>query len=683
MRPSGWGPFRCKTIKIEVEEMRLAFAVAASLAFALTAAQAEPLQTKPLDMEAIAQHPAMSGVVLSPDGKHIAALVNNPKYRWPVVTIWETDNLSKPPIGIPSERMRPRSVDFLGNKHVIFFVDQPLTYGSLKHFTRQAIIADVEGKSFEQPFNTKGTLNDLAKENERFNITFGVFLDGSFDNPNRYLIARGNVDLGTTEILALDTNTMEAQRVLRAANDEGFVLADPRDGQVMIKEHLKSTGDGWYLVREVRNRTTGSWEEHPELSYHVKNRVAMDPLGFFEADPNKLFVSTNKQSNFAQIRVYDVASRTWEPEPAFAAPNADIVDVAGLVDVETKKILGVASYTVAGPAIQEVFVDNYWSGIQRGLQAKFPGQNISIYDIRQKAKRALVAVSGPTLPPTYFLLTDGRELKLLGKSRPTMDSATFGETKFVTYKARDGLVIPALLTLPRGYDKAKHGRIPLIVHPHGGPWARDFLGWDSSGWTQFLATRGYAVLQPQYRGSEGWGLELWKAGDKEWGQKMQDDKDDGAAWLVAEGVADPKRMAIFGYSYGGFAAIAASVRPNSPYQCAIAGAGVSDLARIGYLTSENRIQREVQGWTVKGMNPLDNVDKANIPIMLYHGDRDRQADTLHSREFYSAMRSAGKDVEYHEIKDMWHQLPWWPEWHRESLGYIQSYLAGPKCFGGK
>jgi dipeptidyl aminopeptidase/acylaminoacyl peptidase len=177
-------------------------------------------------------------------------------------------------------------------------------------------------------------------------------------------------------------------------------------------------------------------------------------------------------------------------------------------------------------------------------------------------------------------------------------------------------------------------------------------------------------------------MKLWKAGDKEWGQKMQDDNDDAAAYLVAEGIADPNRMAIFGYSYGGFAAIAASVRPNSPYRCAVSGAGVADLQRLGNLWSSAPVQKAVQGVTVDGMDPLDNVKNGTIPILLYHGDRDETAEVIHSELFYSAMKSAGRKVEYHEIKDMWHQLPWWPEWHRETLTLIENYLAGPNCFGG-
>jgi dipeptidyl aminopeptidase/acylaminoacyl peptidase len=143
--------------------------------------------------------------------------------------------------------------------------------------------------------------------------------------------------------------------------------------------------------------------------------------------------------------------------------------------------------------------------------------------------------------------------------RPWIDPDDIGEQKWVSYTARDGLKIPALLDLPAGWSK-EQGPLPLVVNPHGGPWARDYAGWDASGWVPFLTSRGFAVLRPQYRGSTGLGRKLWVAGDAEWGLKMQDDKDDGAQWLVDEGIADPDKMVMFGYSYGGFAAVAAAVK---------------------------------------------------------------------------------------------------------------------------
>ncbi len=158
--------------------------------------------------------------------------------------------------------------------------------------------------------------------------------------------------------------------------------------------------------------------------------------------------------------------------------------------------------------------------------------------------------------------------------------------------------------------------------PHGGPWARDSLRFDL--WAQFLANRGYLVLQPQYRGSEGWGQKLWRAGDREWGGKMQDDKDDGAKWLVEQGLADKDRIAIYGYSYGGYAAMAAIVRPDTPYQCAISGAGLSELRYFDKVTFEGAYGREFQNPTIKGLSPLDVAKEASIPIYIFHGNRDQR-----------------------------------------------------------
>src|SRR5690606_20263186 len=132
--------------------------------------------------------------------------------------------------------------------------------------------------------------------------------------------------------------------------------------------------------------------------------------------------------------------------------------------------------------------------------------------------------------------------------------------------------------------------------------------------------------------------ELWLAGDAEWGQKMQDDKDDGAAWMVEQGIADPDQLAIFGYSYGGFAAAAAAVRPESPYQCAISGAPVTDLGRLSTSWGDSRLARILQGHTVKGMDPMRHTEQANIPILLYVGDRDVRTPALHARNFYNAVR---------------------------------------------
>lgn len=663
--------------------LRWIFAVLLGLT-SIGGAAAQQLGASPLPIEAIAQHPAIQSVSISPDGRHIAGLIALPNQRWPAIAVWSVDNLNQPPVAIPSTQMRPRSVSFLGNDHVVFFVDQPINFGSYKTFTVQAVVTDLRGSRFTQPFG--GALGGGPDDPARGGVNWAVLQAGTIQDPNRYILVRTQLEgqgFGNTEVVAVDASTLRTERVARTASDESVLVADPRDGQLMVKETLVHTDGAWHVRRLVRDRATGQWREHPALGFAIRDRRTITPLGFFDANPDLLYVSTNHDNNFQRIRVYNIATQQWEPDVAVASEEYDVISVGPQYNPLTRSLEGIGSYTIAGPDLQQRFLDPTWGPIQRGLEQQFPGQSVSIARAwNTTSTNAIVTVSGPRHPPAYYILLNGRELRLIGRSRPWINSDTLGETTFVHYQARDGLSIPGFLTLPAGYDRARHGRIPLVVLPHGGPWARDYLGWDSSGWPQFLATRGYAVLQPQYRGSDGWGMAHWYAGDREWGQKMSDDNDDGAAWLIQEGIADPNRIAIFGYSYGGFAAVAASVRQNGPYRCALAGAPVTDLQRLANLWGANRIQRELQGWTVDGMNPIANVSRHSIPILIYHGEHDRQADTVHSREFYRAMRSAGGTVEYHEIEKMWHQLPWWPEWHRESLGYIESWLAGPNCFGG-
>ncbi|MFZ4069359.1 MAG: alpha/beta hydrolase family protein [Caulobacterales bacterium] len=653
----------------------LAAAAAALLAAGGPAMAQQRLNTTPLPISAIEKHPAVQGIQLSPDGKRIAGLIGRDDQKWPVVAIWDAEDLSKAPTLMASNRMRPVGLFFASNEKVMFFADQPFTQGAFKSFTRVPWVTDTTAKPPRDP------VFGSANRPESFSVLAGG--NGNLKNPNRWIMTKFNEQTNSSEVLAYDAATGETQSLLRVPEDQSFLLADQRDGEIMVKQELKFTNGLWMLNRFVRNRANGQWDAHPELDFMFKSRVAMDPVCFCDENPDHLYVNTNKGAENTQIRIYNVRTKQWDPEPAFAIAGWDAAGVIGGADISLGKMVGATGFTYAGPSIEQVFMDDVWAPVHQMLKRQFPGALVSIGSANTKSMRAVVTVEQFNRPPEYFLYStfNGKpKLSLIGKERPWIENATLGTSAWVNYAARDGLNIPGILTLPPGYKKETHGRIPTIILPHGGPWARDFMGWDSSGWPQFLATRGYAVLQPQYRGSDGLGMKLWKAGDGEWGQKMQDDKDDGGNWLVNQGIADPNKMAMFGYSYGGFAAVAAAVRPRSPYRCAIAGAPAIDLQKIKLEWGANRIQRQLQGDTVAGMDPMQNIDKANIPLLIYHGDRDRQADTWHSTTFYS--RAANKmDVRYVEIKDMWHQLPWWPEWHRQSLSLIEEYLAGPKCFG--
>jgi len=288
-------------------------------------------------------------------------------------------------------------------------------------------------------------------------------------------------------------------------------------------------------------------------------------------------------------------------------------------------------------------------------------------------------VSGASRPPETYLLR-GDKLTLLTKMYSDIDRDALGKTTLVYYKARDGLDIPAFLTTPNT-ELCGAAPWPSVVHPHGGPWSRDVMGFDGSMWVPLMASRCMAVLRPQFRGSQGWGRRLWKAGDAEWGQKMQDDKDDGAKWMIDQGIAQRGRIAMFGFSYGGYSAMAAAVRPNGLYKCAIAGAGVSDHERIWARFYTNPFFREAQAPTVKGLNPVDHADNIQIPVMVYHGERDTTVPLEQSDWYVSKAKKSKQPVVYHQLADYAHGPAWTRKIMADQLGYIEDYLL--RDCGGK
>ena len=211
----------------------------------------------------------------------------------------------------------------------------------------------------------------------------------------------------------------------------------------------------------------------------------------------------------------------------------------------------------------------------------------------------------------------------------------------------------------------RHDRVAIVL-PHGGPWVRDTYGYDR--WAQMLANRGYAVFQPNYRGSTDLGKSFWMAGDGKWGQEMQNDIEDGMQALVEDGIADPEKLAIFGWSYGGYAAFVAATRNNDLFNCVVSGAGVSDLTRIRRGLSGNRFLRRFQKPTIAGASPVDLAGKVSVPMLIVHGDYDQTVPVEHSRRFVEGLTQAGADHQYIEIEDMGHSplyfeqnMQWFPE----------------------
>ncbi len=670
--------------------MRLLAAVSALLLTVVPAAA----QAAPLSAEVFAAPPAISDVSLSRDGKHIVALTS-PKGQSPTISVWSTDALDKPPTVISAERVRILSVGFLKNDRLLVRTIQTFTQGNIKgHLSRQ-YVSDLEGKSWT-------TLLPDSRSKSSYEEYANKFDDSTIINllpadPRNVVVEDNRLDTAG-DILKVDVYSGTTERLMRGSDRfSGFQL--DLKGQVRARQELSYDNGSVYLAQWIRDPATGEWAEH--FRWYAKDREPVSIVGFTD-DPNILYVSSSKGRDKVGLYVYDIKARQIV-EPLL---EHKLFDASGIVMSTAKADYGrVLGFRYQGPSNSVYWTDPTlaalnktlrsalgvktttvnWNDQATGAITRLPvpdGADAYISDWSEDLKYFIVTKEGPGNPGEFYLLDASGSLSLLGKVRPDLDASALGTTRLVQYPARDGLIIPAFLTTPPA-EKYGPGPYPTLIEPHGGPWARDSLDWDPAGWVQYFASRGYAILQPQFRGSEGWGQKLWRAGDGEWGQKMQDDKDDGAQWLIDQKIAAPGKIAMFGYSYGGYAALTAAIRPHGLYRCAISGAGAGDLASIKRATFDSRFLREFQNPTIGGLDALAHAQEAQIPLFIYHGDRDRTVDVKQSRKFADALKAAGKPYRYLEIKDMGHQLVTMePAMIQTQLLEIESYLNTECGVGG-
>jgi fermentation-respiration switch protein FrsA (DUF1100 family) len=665
--------------------MKLAKLAAAAAALCLAAAPAgAEITARPIAIDDFARVPNIQSVSLSAEGDAIVAIIAAPgsNNSDTALATWDMNNLAAGPVVTPSgNRMRFIAATALKAGRVLVLGRQEWTgalggcgegrtTGSERTFVTKAYLTDMRHSEFDEAFAAGGRALGVSENTQRcFEIAGTASLAANLPlDPDHVIVQQLNQQTLRGDYYRYNLRTNETELLFREAGTS-VALLNPRNGEVLVREEV-IPGGTTEIRTEIRNPQSGAFEVHPVLTRNLGERYTQTFEGIDEATGN-YYVITDRFSDKAAVYSYDPRARQFSAEPLLAHPEFNIVGlVLGSNRNNFNQLLG---FTYAGADYSTFWLDAEMRSIQDGLNASFRDRHVAIIDFNEDKSTILFETSSGAHPPSYYLLRNRREAVLLGHSRPWLNATAMTEPQLVHYPARDGLQIPGILTTPAGWTRAD-GPLPTIILPHGGPWARDTAGWDESGWPQFLASRGYAVLQPQYRGSEGWGRALWLAGDAEWGQKMQDDKDDGAAWLVSQGIAAQDRIAMFGYSYGGFAAIAATVRPNSPYQCAIAGAGVANLTRIGNNWSQNRLQRLYQGRTVDGMDPMEHTDQANIPILLIHGDRDVRVPIFHSQDFYNAVRSR-VPAQLVVIEDMPHSLPWYPQHYRTMLSSIENYLA--------
>ena len=466
------------------------------------------------------------------------------------------------------------------------------------------------------------------------------------DDPNFMLVSLNKRIPQVHDVYRLNVNTGEISMVAENPGNISGWMTD-NDGKLRIA----TTSDGVNTSILYREKETDNFKSI--LTTNFKETVA--PL-YFTFDNDELYVASNRGRDKTAIFKFDL-NAAEEGELIF---EHDEVDVYGLMrSKKRKKITGV-SYTT--DKRQMKFFDEWRQNLQNTLEYKLRNVEVAISDLSKDETKAIVVTYSDKSRGTYYYYDiETKKLVKLADLSPWLDENQMAEMSPISYKSRDGLTINGYLTLPLDYKKGQ--KIPVVVNPHGGPWARDNWGFDPQ--VQFLANRGYAVLQMNFRGSVGYGREFWEISFKQWGKTMQDDITDGVDWLIKEGIGDPDRIAIYGASYGGYATLAGLTFTPDVYACGVDYVGVSNIFTLletlpPYWELGRQMMYEMIGNPetekdiLEAASPLFHVDKIKAPLFVAQGANDPRVKKAEADQIVEALESRGIDVPYMLKEDEGH-----------------------------
>jgi len=462
-------------------------------------------------------------------------------------------------------------------------------------------------------------------------------VDALEDNKDEILVSHNKRNAEIFDVYRINVKT----------GAEKLVAKNPGNIQRWITDHdgkvrAATTSDG--VNTSLLYRASESAPFKTILTTSFKDSVS--PL-FFTFDNKKLYVASNLGRDKQAIVVFNPETAK-EEELLYENPE---VDVDGLSFSKKRKVLTEISYTTWKP--EQKFLDPQTEALHKTLQEKLPGYEVITQShTKDESAWIVAAYNDRTLGSRYLFDSKSGSLTKLADINPAIAEQDMAEMKPVQYKARDGLLINGYLTLPLGKDPKN---LPVIINPHGGPWARDVWGYNPE--VQLLANRGYAVLQVNYRGSTGYGRKFWEASFKQWGKTMQDDLTDGVQWLVGQGIADPKRVAIYGGSYGGYATLAGVTFTPDLYAAAVDYVGVSNLFTFmntippywkPFLDQMHEMigDPEKDKALLSAASPALHTDRIKTPLFVAQGANDPRVNKAESDQIVESLRKRGVSVEY-------------------------------------
>jgi dipeptidyl aminopeptidase/acylaminoacyl peptidase len=602
--------------------------------------------------EVLFGNPERIGPRLSPDGERLAFLA--PKDG--VLNVWVG------PVGAPLEDFGPVTDDRKrgirvcfwaeDNQHIVYLQDE----GGDENWRVHAVDASTKEDRDLTPFD------DVRAQ----------IVDKSRHFPDTLLVAlnRDNPELHDVYRLTLSTGGLQL-----AAKNPGNVVGWVADAEFEVRAAMAATPDGGFdlLLRDTEDadwRKLFGWDKEDALS--------SAPVGFTQ-DGTKLYLLDSREANAARLVLLDLAS--GDVETLIEDPRYDVGQV--LTNPETHEVQAAAverartDWVVLDDDVKEDF--EVIADLRRG--------DFAVASRDRADENWLVSFTADDGGASYY--SYDRETRSGGHlfdARPDLAEYDLARMEPVSFTSRDGLTIEGYLTLPPGSSERP---VPMVLDVHGGPWARD--GWGYNPEAQWFANRGYACLQVNYRGSTGYGKKFLNAGNKEWGGRMHDDLGDAVGWAVENGVADAERVAIYGGSYGGYAALVGATFTPDLFRCAVDIVGPSSL--ITLITSippywkpllstfyERVGNPETEREFLESRSPLFFADRIRIPMLIAQGANDPRVKQAESEQFVAAMKDKGIDYEYLLFEDEGHGFAR-PENRLKFYAAAERFLA--KYLGGR
>ncbi len=584
---------------------------------------------------------------ISPDGTKMSYLApeNGVLNVW-VRTIGQQDDKV-----VTGDTLRGIRVHFWAedNKHIIYMQDE----GGDENWHIFAVNLE------------DGSVRDLTPFEET--VAQPVALDPNYPDQMMISLNKRNPQLFDVYRLALSTGDMEM-----IAENPGNIVGWVPDNQFKLRAAMAAMPDGGFqlLVRDTEQgdfRELVTWGPEEEGS----------PYGF-TPDGKGMYIGDSRGADVTQLKTINL--KTGEEKLII---SHDEVDVGSVMINPNDYHLEAVSFNKDRER---------WSVIDSTLLPDFEALKgiadgeFSIVSRTRADDHWMVVYSSDVSPSDYYIYDrESKTGEFVFTSRPKLKEYTLAPMRYVEIKARDGLILPSFLTLPVGVEETN---LPLVLNVHGGPWARDTWGYNPE--VQWMANRGYAVLQVNFRGSTGFGKEFLHAADKEWGRAMQHDLTDAVNWAIAEGIADPDRLCIYGGSYGGYAVLAAAAFTPDLFTCGVDIVGPSSLHTLiqsipPYWAPMLKVFSVRMGDPVEDSlmlverSPLTHVDSMRMPLLIGQGANDPRVKEAESEQIVEALRERGKDVEYVVYPDEGHGFAR-PEnrmdFYAKAEAFIAKYLNG-------